>query len=83
MSEKRVGRLWRSAKYENICLQDYGDGLETERGLAKWFKRYNTTRPHQALNDAMPSALYWEPVSHATKPTTLEAMKPRGTLRLR
>ena len=36
-----IERLWRSAKYEDIYLQDYGDGLAAGRGLGRWFDGYN------------------------------------------
>jgi len=37
-----IERLWRSAKYEDIYLQDYGDGLAAGRGLGRWFDGYIT-----------------------------------------
>ncbi len=33
LDNRFVERLWRSAKYEEIYLADYGDGLSAERGL--------------------------------------------------
>jgi putative transposase len=32
-----IERLWRSAKYEDIYLQDYSGGLDAGRGLGRWF----------------------------------------------
>ncbi|MBL9136291.1 MAG: IS3 family transposase, partial [Verrucomicrobiales bacterium] len=38
MDNRFIERLWRSVKYEDVYLQDYLDGLELGRGLARWFK---------------------------------------------
>lgn len=63
-----IERLWRSVKQEDIYVQDYGDGLTAQRGLARWFVEYNTVRPHQALEYATPGELYHSPESHGAKP---------------
>jgi putative transposase len=44
-----VERLWRSVKYEDIYLRDYGDLSEARTGLGRYFGFYNTERPHQGL----------------------------------
>lgn len=63
-----IERLWRSVKQEDIYLQDYADGLDAHRGLARWFGDYNTVRPHQALGYATPAELYHSPESYGAKP---------------
>ena len=63
-----IERLWCSAKYEDIYVQDYSDGLTAQRGLNRWFEDYNLVRPHQALNYATPGDLYLSPGSHGAKP---------------
>lgn len=63
-----IERLWRSVKYEDIYLQDYLDGLEAGRGLASYFKHYNTQRPHQALEGASPADLYCDPAAYGARP---------------
>ena len=63
-----IERLWRSVKQEDIYVQDYGDGLTAQRGLARWFADYNTARPHQALGDALPAELDHSPESYGAKP---------------
>src|SRR5437660_5502160 len=50
-----VERLWRSVKYENIYIQDYGSVPELEAGLGAYVQFYNTERPHQALGYLTPS----------------------------
>ncbi len=70
-----IERLWRSVKYEDIYLQDYGDGLSAGRGLGRWFDSYNQVRPHQALQNATPSEVYHAGDSYGAKPPTWEAMR--------
>jgi len=63
-----IERLWRSVKQEDIYVQDYGDGLTAQRGLARWFGGYNTERPHQALEYATPSEWYHAAESYGARP---------------
>jgi len=53
-----IERLWRSVKYEEIYLFEYATIIELCEGLAKWFERYNTWRPHQALGYKTPAVIY-------------------------
>ena len=53
-----VERLWRSVKYEDVYLQDYGGMREAQRGLGRYFGFYNAERPHQALGYRTPLAVY-------------------------
>ncbi len=48
----------RSVKYEDVYLNDYGDGLCCRRGLWRWFENYNAVRPHQSLGNATPAQWY-------------------------
>ena len=63
-----IERLWRSVKQEDIYVQDYGDGLTAQRGLAGWFGQYNNVRPHQALEYATPAEWYHSPESYGARP---------------
>lgn len=63
-----IERLWRSVKQEDIYVQDYGDGLTAQRGLARWFGGYNTERPHQALEYATPAEWYHAAESYGARP---------------
>lgn len=63
-----IERLWRTVKQEDIYVQDYGDGLTAQRGLASWFTEYNTVRPHSALDYATPAEWHHSPESYGAKP---------------
>jgi putative transposase len=72
-----IERLWRSVKYEDIYLNDYGDGLAAGRGLGRWFGSYNEERPHQSLGNATPARWYREAPEYGGKPANWESMRAR------
>jgi len=72
-----IERLWRSVKYEDIYLNDYGDGLAAGRGLGRWFGSYNEERPHQSLGNATPARLYREAPEYGGQPANWESMRAR------
>jgi putative transposase len=53
-----VERLWRSLKHEDVHLKGYADGGEVKIGIGAWFAFYNSTRPHQALGNRTPMAVW-------------------------
>jgi len=53
-----IERLWRSVKYEEIYLFEHATVIALCAGLEKWFERYNTWRPHQALGNETPASVY-------------------------
>ena len=55
-----IERLWRSLKYEDIYLKGYADGREARAGIASWIGFYNGRRPHQALGNRTPMAVWRE-----------------------
>jgi len=55
-----IERLWRSLKYEDIYLKGYADGGEAKAGIASWITFYNGRRPHQALGNRTPMAMWCE-----------------------
>jgi putative transposase len=57
-----IERLWRSIKYEEIHLKAYADGREARAGIGSWMTFYNSRRPHQALNNQTPMAVWREGV---------------------
>jgi putative transposase len=58
-----IERLWRSLKYEDIYLKGYADGREARAGIAAWIAFYNLQRPHQALGNQTPMAVWRAGVS--------------------
>lgn len=70
-----IERLWRTVKYEDIYLNDYGDGLAAGRGLGRWFGNYNEERPHQALGNATPARWYRDASEFGGKPANWESMR--------
>lgn len=55
-----VERLWRSVKYEEVYLNDYGTVGEARSGLGRYFPFYNGERLHEALAYQTPSAVHWQ-----------------------
>jgi putative transposase len=53
-----VERLWRSLKYEDLYLKAYADGVEARAGIGEWITFYNELRPHQALDNRTPMAVW-------------------------
>jgi len=53
-----VERLWRSLKYEEVYLKDYGSVPEARAGIAGYFQFYNHQRLHQSLDYRTPAAIY-------------------------
>ncbi len=49
-----IERLWRSLKYECICIHAFETGSETRAGIGKWMTCYNAERPHPALGGRTP-----------------------------
>jgi putative transposase len=55
-----VERLWRSVKYEDVYIKDYGSVAELEIGLTEYFQFYNHHRPHQSLNYQTPAWVHFQ-----------------------
>jgi putative transposase len=72
-----IERLWRSVKYEDVYINDYGDGWSAGRGLGRWFGSYNEKRPHQALGNATPAEWYHAAESYGGQPAQWAAMQRR------
>lgn len=53
-----VERLWRTVKYEEVYLHDYGTPREATQRLAMYFVRYNEHRQHSSLGYQTPAAVY-------------------------
>jgi putative transposase len=55
-----IERLWRSIKYEEVHLKAYADGRQARAGIGDWIEFYNHRRPHQAMNNQRPMAVWRE-----------------------
>jgi putative transposase len=53
-----IERFWRSLKYEEIYLHDYGTPREARQGVTRYMGLYNHTRPHEALGYQTPATWY-------------------------
>ncbi len=51
-------RLWRTVKYEEVYLREYGDGHQLIRSLQRYFEYYNNHRPHRSLGYQTPTEVY-------------------------
>jgi putative transposase len=67
-----IERLWRSLKYEDIYLKGYADGREARAGIGLWVAFYNSRRPHQALGNRVPMAVWREGVTGALGDTAVD-----------
>ena len=72
-----IERLWRSIKYEEVHLNAYADGREARAGIGAWMNFYNHRRPHQALNNKMPMAV-WRDGIEAVEAAHRAVDKPLG-----
>jgi len=53
-----VERLWRTVKYEDLYLKQYETMEETRAGLDRYFRFYNTERPHSSHGNRTPDKMY-------------------------
>ena len=53
-----IERFWKTLKYEDIYLYRYDTLKKLRKGLLKYFRFYNSIRPHQSLNGNSPDEIY-------------------------
>ncbi len=53
-----IGKFWKTMKYEDIYLYRYDTLKQLRKGLVKYFRFYNSIRPHQSLNGNSPDQIY-------------------------
>lgn len=53
-----IERLWRSLKYECVCLNAFETGSELRAGLGRWISYYNGYRPHSRFGGRTPDEIY-------------------------
>ena len=52
-------RLWRTVKYEDIYIKEYGNPKQLRAGLTAYFDSYNHKRLHQSLGYKTPAEVYF------------------------
>jgi putative transposase len=55
-----VERLWRSVKYEEVCLRAYDSVGEARASLGRYLDFYNRKRPHSSLAARTPDRAYFD-----------------------
>jgi putative transposase len=63
-----IERLWRSVKYEEVYLREYKTLASLAAGLEAYFWFYCHERPHQALGNRTPAAVYALAAEEASAP---------------
>jgi putative transposase len=53
-----IERLWRTVKYEEVYLKDYGHAAVGRKSLSAYFAFYNEARRHSALDGRTPQEVY-------------------------
>jgi putative transposase len=56
-----VERLWRSVKYEEVCLRAYDSVIEARTSIGRYLDFYNHRRPHSSLDGTTPDQAYFNP----------------------
>ncbi len=54
-----IERLWRSLKYECVCLHAWETGSQARAGVGRWITFYNHRRPHAAHGGQPPAVVYF------------------------
>lgn len=53
-----VERLWRTVKWEEVYLKEYGSVADAAASLHRYFRFYNEERPHQSLGYHTPAQVF-------------------------
>jgi putative transposase len=75
-----IERLWRSLKHEDIYLKGYADGREAKTGIGSWITFYNSRRPHQALGNRTPMAVWRDGTTGALGDRAVDIMDNASAL---
>ena len=55
-----IERLWRSVKYEEVYLKEYGSVQDLRENLTLYFEYYSQERTHQSLGNLTPDEVYYQ-----------------------
>jgi putative transposase len=56
-----VERLWRTIKYEEVCLRAYAAVSEARASVGRYLGFYNGRRPHSSLDGKAPDQACFNP----------------------
>jgi putative transposase len=56
---RRVERLWRSVKYEEVYVHNYESVRDAKESLTRYFQLYNRERLHESLGYRTPHEVYF------------------------
>jgi len=73
-----IERLWRSIKYEDICLRAYDLTSPVRAGLKRYFNFHNSRRPHSSLDGQTLAQGYFNSLLQTT---AAEPRKAQSTYR--
>ncbi len=54
-----IERLWKSVKYEEVYLKAYDSVSQARESIGRYLHRYNSFRPHSALDGRTPDEAYF------------------------
>jgi putative transposase len=54
-----VERLWRTIKYEEVCLRAYDSAWEARASIGRYLAFYNAGRPHSSLDQQTPDEAHF------------------------
>jgi putative transposase len=57
-----IERLWRSLKYECVCLHAWETGSQGRAGVGRWITFYNHQQPHAAHGGQPPAVVYFNQI---------------------
>jgi putative transposase len=58
-----VERIWKSVKYEEVCLHAYDSAGVARASIGRYLNSYNGLRPHSSLDRMTPDEAYFHPSS--------------------
>jgi len=53
-----IERLWRTIKYDEVFIKDYGNMIEAKESLRAFIHKYNNHRPHSSCGGRPPMTVY-------------------------
>lgn len=57
-----IERLWRSLKYEGVCLRTSETGSQAKAAIGRWVTFFNPQRPHIAHGGLPPAMVYFNSI---------------------